>query len=159
VKLRYKGQGEEGVLRAKSNPNRPDRAREVFHHFVVAKTQNAVTLRLGHARPCLVARALLRMLVAVGLDGETQGRAGEIDDKGPDRHLPAKFHALDPAIAYRTPQQKLGLRMIAAKLAGTEVRPRRATFFRLSGADGGLLDARPLLEDLLTPPEGGEGVF
>jgi len=96
----------------------------VFQHIVVPESNYAVTERLDHPRPVVVAGAVV-VLATIDLDHKLRATAGEIDDGVADPEFPRELNAK----LFRPQSRPQSLRRIG-RLAPQSLRNRRQAFSR-----------------------------
>ena len=74
-------------------------------HFIVGESQFEITVPLDRLASFAVGDRLQRMMWAVDLDRETEGKTGEIGDESCNRNLTAEFQARQPRTAQDVPQR------------------------------------------------------
>src|ERR1700741_5040492 len=89
---------------------------EAFYDVVVPEAEQAKALcfKIGGTRGV----GFRTVLAAIELDDQTRVNTEEIDDKRPDRRLPAELEAVEPAVAHRIPEFAFDIGHVAAETRG-----------------------------------------
>jgi len=86
----------------RSSDDRLKNTIDVAKDVVVPETQDQIAVIFQIGSPFSVAAAF-SVLPTIKFDDQSRGLATEVDNVGFDRHLPAKFQSIKPAIAQPKP--------------------------------------------------------